>query len=174
MAFSNVYHSACVWPTALKRGCVTNFDKLFLEVGFISLVDEIKFMLISSRHICIRSRYDYGILHKTGHMTGYHCGRYAFLWQYRRIFLACEQMALYIYSIILESILSKQRIWKSRKTVLSQRGYEVFEILMAGLGGWGGGKVTLRVEPPYSPLLTLPSHFLGGRVRRFCSQGKAR
>ena len=38
--------------TALK---LTNFDMLFLVMGFISLVDEIQFMLISSRHICIRS-----------------------------------------------------------------------------------------------------------------------
>ena len=53
--FSNVYHSAFVWPTALKLGCVTNLDTLFLVMGLISLVDEIQFMLISSRHICIRS-----------------------------------------------------------------------------------------------------------------------
>ena len=53
--FSNVYHFACHWPTALKFGCITNFDMLFLVMGFISLVDEIQFMLISSRHICIRS-----------------------------------------------------------------------------------------------------------------------
>ena len=45
--FSNVYHSVCVWPTALKLGCVTNFDVLFL--------DEIQFMLISTCHICVRS-----------------------------------------------------------------------------------------------------------------------
>ena len=51
----NVYHFACVWPTALKLGSITNFDMLFLVMGFISLVDEIQFMLISSRHICIRS-----------------------------------------------------------------------------------------------------------------------
>ena len=44
-----------VWPTALKLGCITNFDMLFLVMRFISLVDEIQFMLISSRHICIRS-----------------------------------------------------------------------------------------------------------------------
>ena len=44
-----------VWHTALKPGCVTNFDMLFLVMGFISLVDEIQFMLISSHHICIRS-----------------------------------------------------------------------------------------------------------------------
>ena len=50
--FSNVYHSACVWPTALKLVCNSNF---FLMMGFISLVDEIQFMLISSHHICIRS-----------------------------------------------------------------------------------------------------------------------
>ena len=53
--FSNVYHSACVWPKALKLGCVTNLDTLFLMMGFISLVDEIQLMLISSGHICIRS-----------------------------------------------------------------------------------------------------------------------
>ena len=53
--FSNVCHSACVWPTALKFGCITNFDTLFLVMGFISLVDEIQFVLISSRHICIRT-----------------------------------------------------------------------------------------------------------------------
>ena len=45
----------CVFPTALKLGCVTNFDMLSLVMGFISLVDEIQFMLISSCHICIRS-----------------------------------------------------------------------------------------------------------------------
>ena len=53
--FLNVYHSAYVWPTALKLGCIANFDMLFLVVGLISLGDEIQFMLISSRHICIRS-----------------------------------------------------------------------------------------------------------------------
>ena len=51
--FSNVCHSACVWPTALKLGCVTNFDMLFLVMGFISLVDGIQFLLISSRNICL-------------------------------------------------------------------------------------------------------------------------
>ena len=55
--FSNVCHSACVWPTALKLGCIANFDMLFLVMGFISLVDEIQFMLTSSRHICIRSMF---------------------------------------------------------------------------------------------------------------------
>ena len=44
-----------VWRTALKLGCITNFDMPFLMMGFISLVDDIQFMLISSRHICIRS-----------------------------------------------------------------------------------------------------------------------
>ena len=33
---------------------LANLDKLFLAMGFISLVNEIQFMLISSRHICIR------------------------------------------------------------------------------------------------------------------------
>ena len=48
---------SCVWPTALKLGCVTNLDTLFLMMGFIYLIDEIQFMLISSRHVCIRSIY---------------------------------------------------------------------------------------------------------------------
>ena len=37
---------SCVWPTALKLGCIANFDMVFLVMGFISLVDEIQFMLI--------------------------------------------------------------------------------------------------------------------------------
>ena len=45
-----VYHFTCVWPTALKLGCVTNLDMLFVVTGNVSLVDEIQFMLISSRH----------------------------------------------------------------------------------------------------------------------------
>ena len=53
--FLNVYYFVCVWPTALKLGCITNFDMLFLVMGFISLVDEIQFILISSHHICMRS-----------------------------------------------------------------------------------------------------------------------
>ena len=52
--FSNVYHFTCVWPTALKLGCITNSDMLFLVMGFNSLVDKIKFMLISSRHFYTR------------------------------------------------------------------------------------------------------------------------
>ena len=50
---SNVYHFVRVWPTALKLGCITNFDMLFLMMGFISLVDEIQSMLISNHHVCI-------------------------------------------------------------------------------------------------------------------------
>ena len=53
--FSNVYHSARVWPTALKLGCLTNLDTLFLVMGFISLIDEIQFMLIS---LCSDHSYD--------------------------------------------------------------------------------------------------------------------
>ena len=41
--FANACHVVCVWPTALKLGCITNFDMLFLR--FICLVDLIKFML---------------------------------------------------------------------------------------------------------------------------------
>ena len=44
-----------VWPTALKLGCIINFDTLFLLMGFFSLVDEIQFMVISNRHNRIRS-----------------------------------------------------------------------------------------------------------------------
>ena len=55
LGFSNVYHFVFVWPTTLKLGCITNFDMFFLVMGFISLVDEIKFMLISSRHFGPRS-----------------------------------------------------------------------------------------------------------------------
>ena len=54
--FSNVYHSACVWPTALKLGCINNFDMPFLVMGFISLVDEIQFMLINSPHKVYKER----------------------------------------------------------------------------------------------------------------------
>ena len=53
--FSNVCQSAAFWPTDLKLGCITNFDMLFLMMGLISLVDEIQFMLISSRHFSNRS-----------------------------------------------------------------------------------------------------------------------
>ena len=49
--FSNICHSAAFWPTALKLGCITNFDMLSLVMRFISLVNEIQFVLISSRHI---------------------------------------------------------------------------------------------------------------------------
>ena len=39
-----------VWPTALKLGCLTNFDMPFFVMEFIYLVDEIQFLLISSRN----------------------------------------------------------------------------------------------------------------------------
>ena len=56
LVVSNVCHSACVWPTALKLGCVTNFDMCFLVMGFVCLVNEIQFIsLISSRHFCMKS-----------------------------------------------------------------------------------------------------------------------
>ena len=40
---------------SLRLGCLTNFDPLFRVMGFNSLFDEIKFLLISSRHFCCRS-----------------------------------------------------------------------------------------------------------------------
>ena len=46
-----------VWPTFLKLGCVTNFDTLFLVMRFICLVDEMKSMLISSRHFFLTDQY---------------------------------------------------------------------------------------------------------------------
>ena len=51
---SNVCHSVAFWPTALKLGCITNLT-CSLVMGFISLVNEIQFMLISSCHILNRS-----------------------------------------------------------------------------------------------------------------------
>ena len=37
--FSKVYYFACVWPTALKLGCLnTNFDILFLKEGKFTIV----------------------------------------------------------------------------------------------------------------------------------------
>ena len=32
--FSNIYHFACVRRTALKLGCITNFNMLFLVMTF--------------------------------------------------------------------------------------------------------------------------------------------
>ena len=52
--FSNVYHFTCVWPTALKLGCIANFDMLFLVMGFISLVDEIQFLLYMLWHLAFK------------------------------------------------------------------------------------------------------------------------
>ena len=51
--FSNVCHSVCFWPTALKPGCITNFDMPFLMMVCICLANEIKFMLISIRHYIV-------------------------------------------------------------------------------------------------------------------------
>ena len=54
--FSNVCHfTGCIWPTALKLGCITNVDMLFLTMGFICLSYENKFMLVSGGHISNRS-----------------------------------------------------------------------------------------------------------------------
>ena len=63
LGFSNVYHSACVWPTALKLGCVTNLDPLFLVMGFISFVDEIQPLYLhkvcSAKKCCTKVKYWY-------------------------------------------------------------------------------------------------------------------
>ena len=51
--FRNTLHMSVIClclAYSLKLGCVTNFDILFLVIGFICLVNEIQFMLISSRH----------------------------------------------------------------------------------------------------------------------------
>ena len=42
------------WPTAVKLGCMTNFDMLFLMTGFISLVNEIQ-LIITSHYFCIKA-----------------------------------------------------------------------------------------------------------------------
>ena len=59
--FWNVCRPTYVWPTFLQLGCITNFNMLFLVMGFFSLVDEITFMLISSRHslrnVSVKRRY---------------------------------------------------------------------------------------------------------------------
>ena len=53
-SFSSVYHSVCVWPTALKLGCLINlWHALSCYTG--SLVDEIHFIIISS-YLCIGIR----------------------------------------------------------------------------------------------------------------------
>ena len=39
-SFSNACYSACVWPTVLQCGCISNFDVLFFVIEFNSLVHE--------------------------------------------------------------------------------------------------------------------------------------
>ena len=53
--FSNVCHFTCIWPRALKLGCITNVDMLFLTMGFICFFYVNKLMLISGGHISNRS-----------------------------------------------------------------------------------------------------------------------
>ena len=50
--FSNAYHSACVWPIALKIGCVTNVKMLFLVVG-ACLIDESLCKLAAAIFACV-------------------------------------------------------------------------------------------------------------------------
>ena len=50
--FSNAYHSACVWPIALKNGCVTNVKMLFLVVG-ACLIDESLCKLAAAIFACV-------------------------------------------------------------------------------------------------------------------------
>ena len=45
--FNCVCHSACFWRTLLKLGRITNFDMLFLVMGFISLDDEINLLYLA-------------------------------------------------------------------------------------------------------------------------------
>ena len=47
-----------VFRLQLWNLAVSLTDMLFLAMGFISLVDEIQFVIIRSRHICIRSMID--------------------------------------------------------------------------------------------------------------------
>ena len=56
-----------VFGQQLTLGCSTNVDIVFLVMGLISLVDEIQFMLISSRHICIRSIFEEMLRPQTTH-----------------------------------------------------------------------------------------------------------
>ena len=48
--FSNVCHFVCVWPTALKLGCITNFNMDFLVIMEFMLFFKMKFVLISSHY----------------------------------------------------------------------------------------------------------------------------
>ena len=42
LGFSNVCHFTCIWPRALKLGCITSVDMLFLTNGFSCLFYENK------------------------------------------------------------------------------------------------------------------------------------
>ena len=65
--FSNVCHSTCIWPTAVAVFLI--LTRSFIVNGFISLVDKIQIMLISSHHICIYLKV-YSLGHKLNlHLT---------------------------------------------------------------------------------------------------------
>ena len=50
VSFQCLPFRVCLVITALKLGCITNFDMHFVVMGFLSLIDEIQFMLISGSH----------------------------------------------------------------------------------------------------------------------------
>ena len=55
------YANLVLWPTALKLGCVANFDMLFLVMRFTGLVSEIKCVRVSNQS-SIRSKNDVVLL----------------------------------------------------------------------------------------------------------------
>ena len=69
----------------------TNFDMLFLMIGFISLVNEIQFMLISSHHICIRS---VGIWTPQAISCTFLLSRTCHIFRRRILFLTCDNTKL--------------------------------------------------------------------------------
>ena len=60
-------------PAALNRArCIVNVETFFLMMRFIYLVEEIKWMLISSRHSFIRSKVEYDSPHLRCVWIAYH------------------------------------------------------------------------------------------------------
>ena len=52
--FLQIFIISRVFGLQLGNLAALLIDMLFLGIGFISLVDEIQFILIGNRHICIR------------------------------------------------------------------------------------------------------------------------
>ena len=104
-----------VWPTALKLGCISNFNMRFLLMGLISLVDEIQFMLISSHHICILKVYTFELLRWVQHLHAESlcvsliiCSQCAYLSLCSHLFL---KASLYMYIHTCNFLLTRVFTW---------------------------------------------------------------